>query len=458
MHLRDLMASPVGLMLFFSFLFQPVCAAPHVVHPAVTGGDHVADELKISVVCPAVGTDDVRNSCAAPGMRPAKCDFLTPETAKISRAPSGSVGIGTTAPVNKLDVSGGEAIGSYAGTNAAPTNGLIASGAVALGTSTTQSGYELTASGGIYGTQSSSSYYAVAGLNSAASGAAYGGYFSSATTGTGYGVYATIGGAANTGYAGYFSNTSTGGYAIYANGTMGAALVSGASSPATGTVAVTGGGTGLTSGTSGGIPYFSGSTSMASSAALTQYGVVYGGGAGGAPAATAAGTTGQVLVANTGAAPTWGTSSTALSSITTATGSNTINNGANAQVWQWNSLGTGTAFTLSSSSMTTGTLLSLQDTAVAGTSTGEVLSISDTTTGAGYGVYSAMTGLANTGYAGYFTDTGTGAVNYALYASTSSSTGFAVYSAAGTNYFAGSVGVSLYVPGFRGVPAITVLA
>jgi len=58
-------------------------------------------------------------------------------------------------------------------------------------------------------------------------------------------------------------------------------------------------------GTSGGIPYFVSSTTWASSAALTQYGVVYGGGAGAAPVATAAGTTGQVLTATTGGAPTW---------------------------------------------------------------------------------------------------------------------------------------------------------
>ena len=58
-------------------------------------------------------------------------------------------------------------------------------------------------------------------------------------------------------------------------------------------------------GTSGGIPYFSSGTTWASSAALTQYGVVYGGGAGAAPVATAAGTTGQVLTATTGAAPAW---------------------------------------------------------------------------------------------------------------------------------------------------------
>jgi hypothetical protein len=104
MHLRDLMALPVGLMLFFSFLFQPVCAAPHVVHFAVTGGDHVAHELKITVECHAVGTDDVRNSCVAPGMRPAERDFSAPVTAKISFAPRGSVGIGLTNPNSPLEV------------------------------------------------------------------------------------------------------------------------------------------------------------------------------------------------------------------------------------------------------------------------------------------------------------------------------------------------------------------
>jgi hypothetical protein len=78
-------------------------------------------------------------------------------------------------------------------------------------------------------------------------------------------------------------------------------LISVAGSPITtsGTLALT------VAGTSGGIPYFSSGTTWASSAALTQYGVVYGGGAAAAPVATAAGTTGQVLTATTGAAPTW---------------------------------------------------------------------------------------------------------------------------------------------------------
>jgi hypothetical protein len=63
-------------------------------------------------------------------------------------------------------------------------------------------------------------------------------------------------------------------------------------------------------GTSGGIPYFSSGTTWASSAALTQYGVVYGGGAGATPVATSAGTTGQVLTATTGGAPTWASPAT----------------------------------------------------------------------------------------------------------------------------------------------------
>ena len=70
-------------------------------------------------------------------------------------------------------------------------------------------------------------------------------------------------------------------------------------------------------GTSGGVPYFSGTNTWASSGALTQYGVVYGGGAAGAPVATAAGTTGQVLIGNTSAAPSWAAlTSSAVTSIT----------------------------------------------------------------------------------------------------------------------------------------------
>ena len=53
------------------------------------------------------------------------------------------------------------------------------------------------------------------------------------------------------------------------------------------------------SATSGGIPYFSSSSTEASSGALTQYAVVLGGGAGGAPTTVSGlGTSGQVLTSN----------------------------------------------------------------------------------------------------------------------------------------------------------------
>lgn len=48
---------------------------------------------------------------------------------------SGNLGIGTQTPVNLLDVSGSEAIGTYAGVSTAPSNSLIVSGKVGIGTS-----------------------------------------------------------------------------------------------------------------------------------------------------------------------------------------------------------------------------------------------------------------------------------------------------------------------------------
>jgi hypothetical protein len=84
--------------------------------------------------------------------------------------------------------------------------------------------------------------------------------------------------------------------------TGGLISVSGSPIVTSGTLALT------VAGTSGGIPYFSSASTWASSAALTQYGIVYGGGAGAAPVSTAAGTANQVLVSNGGAsAPTFNT-------------------------------------------------------------------------------------------------------------------------------------------------------
>lgn len=69
-------------------------------------------------------------------------------------------------------------------------------------------------------------------------------------------------------------------------------------------VAVTDGGTGLSGGTSGGIPYFSGSTTIASSAALAANQIVLGGGAGTTPATLGSlGTSTTVLHGNGSGAP-----------------------------------------------------------------------------------------------------------------------------------------------------------
>jgi len=72
-----------------------------------------------------------------------------------------------------------------------------------------------------------------------------------------------------------------------------------------GILPVANGGTALSSGTSGGVLAYTASGTLASSGALTQYGVVLGGGAGAVPTSTAAGTAGYVLTANASAAPTF---------------------------------------------------------------------------------------------------------------------------------------------------------
>ena len=96
-------------------------------------------------------------------------------------------------------------------------------------------------------------------------------------------------------------------------------------------------------------------------------------------------------------------------------------------------LSTQTALTLSTSSMTTGTLLSLANTAAGATSTGTVLNVANATTGPGFGIASAMTGASNTGYAGYFNNTAT--------------TGYGIYApGAAPNYFAGNVGIGTTSP------------
>jgi hypothetical protein len=77
------------------------------------------------------------------------------------------------------------------------------------------------------------------------------------------------------------------------------------------------------SGTSGGIVYFSSSSGWASSALLTHYGLIYGGGSGGSPVALGAATNGQLVIGSTGVAPVLSTL-TAGQGITVTNGAGTI--------------------------------------------------------------------------------------------------------------------------------------
>ena len=182
------------------------------------------------------------------------------------------------------------------------------------------------------------------------------------------------------------------------------------------------------------------------------------------------GTSGYVLQTNGAGVTSWAAapaaSSIALSSLTAATTTNSIDSTNYAQTWKWGTLSTQTALTLTSSSMTTGTLVSLSN-AATGNNAGTVLSVSNSeanaasyginvssattgagygiysgltaantgyaiyatnaATGAGYGVYGTVTGAGNTGYAGYFSNTATTA-NYGVYATTASKgAGYGVY-------------------------------
>ena len=72
------------------------------------------------------------------------------------------------------------------------------------------------------------------------------------------------------------------------------------------TVTVAQGGTGISSGTSGGILAYTASGTLASSGVLAQFGIVLGGGAGAVPTSTAVGTATYVLTSNgSGLAPTF---------------------------------------------------------------------------------------------------------------------------------------------------------
>lgn len=113
----------------------------------------------------------------------------------------------------------------------------------------------------------------------------------------------------------------------------------------------------------------------------------------------------------------------ALSAITAATGTNTINNVNYAQVWGWNSLTTEIGLTLSSSSVSTGSIVKIISTSTVGNaSKGLEVNISganSTSAKTNYGVYSSITntGTTSVNVGGYFAASG-GASNYGLQVAT----------------------------------------
>jgi len=71
-------------------------------------------------------------------------NLQTSDTTRLSIITNGNVGIGTTAPKNKLDIEGGLAVGAtYSGTSTAPSNGAIIEGNVGIGTTTPASKLEV---------------------------------------------------------------------------------------------------------------------------------------------------------------------------------------------------------------------------------------------------------------------------------------------------------------------------
>ena len=103
-------------------------------------------------------------------------------------------------------------------------------------------------------------------------------------------------------------------------------------------IPVSGGGTNLASGTSGGILGYTAAGTIASSALLTQFGVLVGSGAGATPTAITPGTAGQILIAQTSANPSWNTVSgdatlDSTGALTIANSAVTVGKQANAAAW-----------------------------------------------------------------------------------------------------------------------------
>jgi hypothetical protein len=103
-----------------------------------TGGSVIVGGLPYAMV--------LDNQCATCSLQ-----LATNNTAQFTVKSSGSVGIGTSAPLSKLDISGNLAIGTaYAGLTAAPTDGMIVAGSVGIGTNSPLASLHLYGASNVY--------------------------------------------------------------------------------------------------------------------------------------------------------------------------------------------------------------------------------------------------------------------------------------------------------------------
>lgn len=101
-----------------------------------------------------------------------------------------------------------------------------------------------------------------------------------------------------------------------------------------------------------------------------------------------------------------------LSDLLGATTTNTIDNANWAQIWTWNTLAANTALALTTTDLTSGKIIDVENTGVINT-TGYAGYFSNSSTGKAYGLYALTTGTGNTGYG--------------VYAQNPAATGWAVY-------------------------------
>jgi len=151
---------------------------------------------------------------------------------------------------------------------------------------------------------------------------------------------------------------------------------------------VANGGTGLTGGTSGGIPYYSGTSALTSSALLAANALVVGGGAGAAPATLGSlGTSTTVLHGNASGAPTFG----AVSLSADVSGTLPVASGGTGQTTYTDGqllIGNSTGNTLTKATLTAGTNVTITNSAggitiaaTGGGGSGTVTSVGQTFTG-----------------------------------------------------------------------------